>query len=110
MTKHERFDWDVGKGAQNLRKHGVSFEAAAVVLSDPFFEIFHDEEFDEKHSDEAEDRWITYGSDPFDRSIVLQIVWTPRFDVEGIETRLVSARYATPRERRRYEQRFQDRG
>jgi uncharacterized protein len=29
------FEWDANKAATNLRKHGVSFEEAATVFSDP---------------------------------------------------------------------------
>ena len=31
-----RFEWDAGKAAGNLRKHGISFETAARVFADPF--------------------------------------------------------------------------
>jgi len=31
-----RFEWDPAKAASNLRKHGVSFEIAALVFADPF--------------------------------------------------------------------------
>jgi uncharacterized DUF497 family protein len=29
------FSWDAGKALSNLKKHGVSFEEAATVFSDP---------------------------------------------------------------------------
>jgi uncharacterized DUF497 family protein len=31
------FDWDPAKVKQNLRKHGVSFERAAMIFRDPLF-------------------------------------------------------------------------
>ena len=31
-----RIEWDPDKAATNLRKHGVRFEAAAMVFSDPY--------------------------------------------------------------------------
>ncbi|WP_370451681.1 BrnT family toxin [Mesorhizobium sp.] len=31
-----RFEWDTEKARSNLRKHGVSFETAVRVFSDPF--------------------------------------------------------------------------
>ncbi|RUU48293.1 BrnT family toxin, partial [Mesorhizobium sp. M2C.T.Ca.TU.002.02.1.1] len=31
-----RFEWDLEKAGSNLRKHGVSFETAVRVFSDPF--------------------------------------------------------------------------
>jgi len=52
------FDWDPIKAKQNLRKHGVSFERAAMIFRDPFAISIYDDE----HSDD-EDRWITIGSD-----------------------------------------------
>ena len=37
-----RFDWDEQKAASNVTKHGVSFEEAATVFSDPLAVIFDD--------------------------------------------------------------------
>ena len=31
-----RWEWDAGKAAGNLRKHGVSFALAVLVFDDPF--------------------------------------------------------------------------
>jgi len=45
------FDWDPIKAKQNLRKHGVSFERAAMIFRDPFAISIYDDE----HSDD-EDR------------------------------------------------------
>jgi len=63
---------------------------------------FHLEEYDEDHSDE-EDRFVTTGSHPVNRDIVLVISWTKRESDSGDTTRIISARRATPAERRRYE-------
>ena len=104
MRLHEHFEWDPQKAAANLVKHGVSFHDAAWVLADDFGDILHLEDFDERHSEVSEDRWITTGSHPLDRSLVLRIIWT---EVGGRRsrsvTRIISARVATPRERNRYE-------
>ncbi len=51
-----RFIWDAEKAKENRRKHGVFFEEAATVFSDPFARI-HD---DPGHS-EAEHREIIVG-------------------------------------------------
>lgn len=88
-----RFEWDDAKNLANQRKHGVSFEEACEVFADDAGQL---EIFDEAHSD-TEDRFITLG--PISRGLVL-VVWTERFDDV---IRIVSARWATPREARRYE-------
>ena len=36
------FDWDENKAADNLGKHGVSFEEAATVFGDPLSDTFND--------------------------------------------------------------------
>ena len=38
-----RFEWDRRKAADNLRKHGVSFNEASTVFHDPLARIFDDE-------------------------------------------------------------------
>lgn len=35
MRQHAEFEWDALKARANLKKHGVSFDTAAVMLSDP---------------------------------------------------------------------------
>jgi uncharacterized DUF497 family protein len=98
MRRHDRFEWDEDKARTNARKHRVTFADAAAMLADPMYEMFHVEQFDQDHSD-AEERYVTYGTDPLDRSVVLAVVWTERDQA----TRLISARFATPAERRTYE-------
>ena len=36
------FEWDDGKAASNLAKHGVSFELAREVWSDPLYVVLPD--------------------------------------------------------------------
>jgi uncharacterized protein len=98
-TRHQAFEWNAYKAASNLKNHGVTFEDAARVLADPMGEMFQLENFDDEHSTEKEDRWITIGSEPEGRDILLFIVWTPVFGA----TRIISARLANKRERREYE-------
>jgi uncharacterized protein (DUF4415 family) len=50
-----RFSWDEGKNAANRRKHGVSFETAAAVFSDPFVI------FEQDRDVEGEARWQAVG-------------------------------------------------
>jgi len=91
--------WDPAKNRANLRKHEISFERAARLLkgSVDYLEIF-----DEAHSD-AEDRFIAIG--PIEGGLVL-VVFTERDD-DAI--RVISARWATPRERALYHAHLEDR-
>ena len=65
---HEQFEWDEDKTEANLRKHGVTFEAASEVLADRDGVRFHLDAGDDEHAD-GEDRYITTGSDPGASSI-----------------------------------------
>jgi len=85
------FEWDPRKAAVNLRKHGVDFADAGTLLHDEQAITISDEDSDE------EDRFVTLGLDALGR--VLVVVYTWRED----RPRLLSARKATRRERRRYE-------
>lgn len=84
-----RFAWDPKKDEANRRKHGIGFDEAKELLESgsDYLEIF-----DEAHA-HAEDRFIAIG--PIRAGIVV-VVWTERID-ETI--RVISARWATPRER-----------
>ena len=96
VQRHFAFEWDSAKAAANLRKHGVSFVTAARVLEDPDAHRFHIEELDAARN--GEERWITTGSLPTSRMLILVIVWTMR----GLITRIISARAATRQERHEY--------
>lgn len=101
MMLHENFEWDEDKASKNLKKHGVSFDDAALVLADEDADRFHVEEFDTRHSS-GEDRYVTTASHPDDRGIVLVIAWTDRSTERAKITRIISARTATKAEKRRY--------
>src|SRR5437879_4457328 len=101
MTLHDNFEWDEDKARANLKKHGVSFDDAALVLADEEASSFHVEEYDDQHST-GEDRYVTTGSDPDDRRIVLIVSWTDRSTEDARVTRVISARVATRGERNRY--------
>ena len=88
-----RLDWDSAKNDENLEKHGISFDEASTLLLSTADCM---EVFDTAHSDE-EDRFVVIG--PIARGIIV-VVFTER-DEETI--RIISARAATRRERRRYE-------
>ena len=101
MMLHESFEWDEDKAQKNLKKHRVSFDDAALVLADEDGDTFHVEEYDPSHSS-GEDRYVTTASHPDDRSIVLVIAWTDRSTEHAKVTRVISARAATPAERKKY--------
>jgi uncharacterized DUF497 family protein len=88
-----RFEWDPLKAARNLAKHGVSFEEAATVFGDPLGRI----ESDPRHSVD-EKRSVLLGVS--ERGRLLAVMFADR----GEGVRLISARPATPRERRDYEE------
>lgn len=85
------FEWDPKKAAENLRKHGVDFADAVGVFFDDFALTIDDE-----HA--TEERFVTIGTDPLNRILVVVYTWR----VENI--RIISARRADARERRYYEE------
>ena|SRR6266478_1020225 len=105
---HHNFEWDDDKAQRNLKKHGVSFDDAALVLSDEDGERFHVEEYDDEHST-GEDRYVTTASHPDDRRLVLIIAWTDRSTAHARVTRIFSARAATLAERKKYAKEISDR-
>ena len=88
------FEWDEDKAASNLRKHGVSFDEASTVFADPLAAIFDDEE----HSQD-EIREIAIG-----HSILQQLMLVSFTETGEDVIRIISARKATKRERRDYEE------
>src|SRR5688572_11502458 len=108
MMLHDNFEWDEAKAKRNLKKHGVSFEDAALVLSDEQGDQFHVEEYDGEHST-GEDRYVTTAAHPDDRRIVLIVAWRDRSTEQSRVTRIISARVATPAERKRYAKEISDR-
>ncbi len=89
-----QFEWDEDKARSNARKHGVTFEEASSVFADSLTAIFTDE----AHSVE-EVREIMVGHSAEGRLIVVS------FTERSEAIRVISARQATKRERRDYEQR-----
>jgi uncharacterized DUF497 family protein len=87
------FEWNPMKAARNAIAHGVRFPEAATVFFDEFA-IF---EPDPEHS-EVENRYLLLGCSI--RSNVLLVVHV----IRGERIRLISARFATPNERRRYDE------
>jgi len=88
-----RFEWDPAKAAENLTKHGVSFEEAATVFRDALSATGSDPD----HSF-GEERFITFGVSTAGHLLV--VAHTERGDT----IRIISARPVTPGERKIYEE------
>ena len=84
-----------GKATVNLAKHEVGFTEASTIFGDPFELTLADP----SHSSE-EIRFISLGSSSGGRLLVVS--YTER----GTSVRIISAREATPRERRQYESKY----
>ncbi|MBB1126235.1 BrnT family toxin [Thiospirillum jenense] len=87
------YEWDENKAAMNLSKHNVSFEEAKTVFDDPLYVDFYDPD----HSCE-EHRFILLGQSAQGRLLFISYM------ERSHSIRLISAREATPSERRAYEQ------
>jgi hypothetical protein len=83
-------EWDQRKSDANLRKHGVDFADAGTVLHDDHAITISDEE-------SGEERFVTIGLDALGRVLVVVYTWRAE------RARIISARPATPSERRQYE-------
>lgn len=88
-----QFAWDPAKAAENLTKHGVSFEEAATVFRDTLSQTGQDPD----HSVD-EERFVTFGLSTGGRLLV--VAYTERGDT----IRIISARTARPGERTIYEE------
>ena len=85
-----KFDWDPAKAESNVRKHGVRFADAVTALEDELALTMRDP------FAEGEERWVTLAWTRWDGRWV---VYTWRDD----SIRVISARRATPSERRQSE-------
>jgi uncharacterized DUF497 family protein len=88
-----RWTWDQSKAQAHLKTHGLGFELAL-----PIFEA-------QRHLTQIdpyphEERWQTIGAPFAERPLVLFVVHTELEDGGG---RIISARKATPYERKAYE-------
>jgi uncharacterized DUF497 family protein len=87
-----KITWDPAKAESNFRKHKIRFSDAEAVLFDPMALTIEDE------TTESEQRFVSVGADALNRVVV--VVYTYR----GEDIRLISARRATRRERKAYEE------
>jgi uncharacterized DUF497 family protein len=83
--------WDSRKAASNVQKHGVSFADAATALDDPHGLTIEDLRY-------GEQRFVTLGTDALGRLLVVVYAYPPHARV----IRLISARRATPSQRKQY--------
>ena len=84
--------WNPKKAIINLRKHKIRFSDAEPVLFDPMALTREDDDT------EKEQRFVSVGLDSLNR--ILVVVYTYR----GKNIRLISARRATSKERKYYEE------
>ena len=88
--KRTRLEYDTQKNQSNIRKRGLSFQAASHAFNEPASMIIYDED----HST-TEERYNLIGAVGSD---ILFIVYTMRDET----IRMISARPATKREKERY--------
>lgn len=84
--------WDPNKAEVNFKKHGIRFSDAEVALYDPFAMTL------KEHVVANEQRYVTLGTDAVGR--IVAVVYSYRSDT----LRLISARKATRKERKQYEE------
>jgi uncharacterized DUF497 family protein len=87
------FEWDSEKDEANLKRHGVSFSEAATVFADPLTITISDPD-----QSVGEERYVTVGLSYRQRVLVV----AHRDDDDRM--RIITARLATRRERKDYEE------
>ena len=93
------FEWDPAKAVANRRKHGVTFEQAAMVFKDPMALS----QFDSENSDPGDDRWVTLGMVAGQHYLVVVHTYKEQGE-KSVTIRVISARRATRQEIKQYEQ------
>ena len=83
------FLWDQEKARVNILEHdGITFQQAAEVFFDPFFRLV-----DASRNEESRDAAIGYDT-------IGRLLLVVHIEVEGDHIRIISARKATPQERK----------
>jgi uncharacterized DUF497 family protein len=91
------FDWDNNKNQSNIAKHGISFEEAIAIFDDPNILNYEDTRFNY-----GEMRFVSIGQIILvtqEKTVIIVVIHTQRNQT----IRLISARKANERERKRYE-------
>ena len=91
-----RFEWDDAKSRLNESKHQVDFETATLVFDDPLHVSLLD------RGERGEERWKTIGL--VNGSVLLFVAHSTWEEGDEQVVRIISARGATPMERKRYEE------
>ena len=84
------FEWNDDKAAQNFAAHGVTFDAARLAFEDAFGVVRED-----RRQNYGEDRFILLG-------MIQERLLAVCYAMRDKRVRIISARFAEPRERRRY--------
>ena len=87
---HMEYEWDPKKAVSNVKKHNVRFADAVTAFTDDRAMTIDDPQANEE-------RHITLGMDALGRILVVVYTW------RGDRIRIISARHATPSERKQYE-------
>ncbi|AWK14572.1 BrnT family toxin [Candidatus Fukatsuia symbiotica] len=91
------FEWDQTKAESNIKKHRLSFETAIRAFADPFALVEQD------RIENGEHRWQALGL--VEGYLLVLVAHTIRDNEDDIDViRIISARRAEPKERKRYEQ------
>ncbi len=85
------FVWDEAKESSNILKHDITFQQAATVFFDPLFRLI-----DASRNDEARDAAIGFSASG-------RLLFVVHVVIEDEAIRIISARKATPEERRDHE-------
>lgn len=88
------FEWDEEKNQKNIIKHGISFESAEEIFSEPVLKKI------DARKDYGEERWIVLGKL---RVVCVVLVYTPKL----LKIRVISIRRANREETKTYKDRFQ---
>ena len=88
--------FDPDKEKRNIRKHGLNFSLADLILSDPLGVTFYD------RFDGGEHRWHTIGAVGYHGRVLVLVHTDPDLH-EDRPIRIIGLREATAQERRRYE-------
>jgi len=91
-----RFEWDETKARSNARKHEVRFEDAMLVFADPYALVEQD------RMEGGEFRWQTLGL--AGGVVLLLVAHTVQSEQADEIIRIISARRAVRKERKRYDE------
>jgi uncharacterized protein len=92
-----RYEWSEVKNRTNFTKHGISFETAILIFEDPRIVSEIERVVD------GEERWQSMGE--IGSGLIVLVAHTWKLENEFDEAvRVISARKATPKERRKYKE------